>query len=99
MTPKKNPNQTTDTAEIAAGWMLKELEKQDGVLYQAEAASQIADVFGERFVFENDSGNACIDKQILAAFRRLTGDSVVWSRSERLWRKRESGDDLTRQQD
>lgn len=78
--------------------MLKELEKQDGVLYQDDAASNIADLFGDRFTYENDSGNACIDKKVLAAFGKLTGDSVVWSRGERLWRRRESGDELTRQQ-
>jgi hypothetical protein len=92
------PDKTTATADTVAGWMLKELEKQGGVLYQNDAVSNIADLFGERFVYENDLGNACIDKQVLAAFRKLTGDSVVWSRGERLWRARESGDELTRQQ-
>ena len=100
MTVKKTnlPDDTTATADTVANWILKELEKQNGVLYQAEAASQIADLFGERFIYENDSGNACIDKQVLAAFRKLTGDSVVWSSGERLWRRRESGDEPTRQQ-
>lgn len=74
-------------------------EKQDGVLYQDDAAAQIAGGFGEDFVYENDSGNACIEKRVLAAFRDLTGDSVVWIRGERLWRKRESGDEPTRQQE
>ena len=31
----------------------------------------------ERFIYENNSGYACIDKQVLAAFRKLTGDSLV----------------------
>jgi|SRR5580700_7613679 hypothetical protein len=95
---KSNPPEKTATADAVAGWMLKELEKQDGVLHQDDAVSNIADLFGERFVYENDLGNACIAKQVLAAFRKLTGDSVVWSRGERLWRLRESGDELTRQQ-
>lgn len=100
MTLKKNnlPDKTIATADTVADWMLKELEKQEGVLHQAEAAPQIADLFGERFIYENDSGNACIDKQVLAAFRKLTGDSVVWNRGERLWRRRELGDEPTRQQ-
>jgi hypothetical protein len=100
MTPKKNdlPDETTATPDTVADWMLKELEKQDGILYQSEAAPQIADLFGERFIYENDSGNAFIDKQVLAAFRKLTGDSVVWSSGERLWRRREKGDELTRRQ-
>lgn len=80
--------------------MLKELQKQNGVLHQDEAASQIGDLFGERFVYESqDSGNLCIGKEVLAAFRKLTGDSVVWSRGERLWRRRESCDEPTRRQD
>jgi hypothetical protein len=95
---KKNPDKTSVTADAVAAWMVKELEKQDGVLYQAEAAPQIADLFGERFIYENGSGNACINKQVLAAFRKLTGDDVVWSSGERLWRRREVGDEPTRQQ-
>jgi hypothetical protein len=101
MTAKKKnnlPDKTTIEADAAAKWMLAELEKQDGVLYQEDAASQIADRFGERFVYENESGNACIDRQVLAAFRKLTGESVVWISGERLWRTRELGDESTRQQ-
>lgn len=99
MTPKKNtPDKTTATFDDVAAWMLKELEKQLGILLQTEAASQIPDLFGENFIYENESGNACIDKRVLVAFRKLTGDSVVWSRGERLWRRRELGDELARRQ-
>jgi len=79
--------------------MLNELEKQKGVLNQDDAVSRIADLFGEHFIYDNEAGNPAIDKKVLAAFRKLTGDSVVWSRDERLWRKRESGDEPTRRQD
>ena len=79
--------------------MLKELEKQGGTLYQTEAASYIADLFGEHFIYENEAEDVCIDKHVLAAFRTLTGDSVVWSRGERLWRRRELGDEPGRKQD
>jgi hypothetical protein len=100
MTPEKSnlPDKATATAETVSAWMLKELNKQDGVLYQTEAAPQIADLFGEHFIYENNSGNACIDKKVLAAFRKITGDDVVWSGGERLWRRRELGDEATRQQ-
>ena len=100
MTPQKKnlPDKTTATPDTAAEWMLKELEKQHGFLYQAEAAPQIADLFGEHFSYKNDLGNACIDKQVLAAFRKLSGYWVVWSSGERLWRWRELGDEPTRQQ-
>jgi hypothetical protein len=92
------PDKTTVEADAAAKWMLDELKKQNGVLYQDDAASQIADQFGDSFIYENESGGVCIDKQVLAAFRKVTGDSVVWISGERLWRLREQGDDPTRQQ-
>src|ERR1700691_2612721 len=100
MTPEKKnlPDKTTATPDTVAERMLEKLEKQHGVLYQAEAAPRIADLFGEYFIYKNDSGNACIDKQVLAAFRKLTGDGVVWSSGERLWRWRWLGDEPTRQQ-
>jgi uncharacterized protein YodC (DUF2158 family) len=86
------------TALAVAEWMVKELEKQNGVLYQTEAASRIGDLFGQCFIYENSSGNACIEREVLAAFRALTGDRVVWSGSERLWRRREFGDERSRGQ-
>ena len=99
MAPKnKSCDGSTVTANTVAVWMLREMEKHNGVLYQDDAASQIADRFGEGFVSENDRGNACIDKHVLVAFRELTMDSVVWEHTDRLWRRRESGDLQTRQQ-
>jgi hypothetical protein len=100
MTKKsKPPKETTVTAEAVAAWMLAELKAQGGVLSQEQAAPEIADRFGEAFVYQSDaSGNTCIDKGVLVAFRKLSGDSVVWIKGERFWRLRESGDDLTRQQ-
>jgi hypothetical protein len=97
---KKNsrPDKTTVTADTIAGWMLSELEKQNGVLYQEDAVSQIADRFGAHFIHDNEAGNPAINKEVLAAFRKLTGDSVVWISGERLWRRRESGDEPTRLQ-
>src|SRR2546428_127817 len=100
MKKKNPPDRTPATAAAVADWMLKELEKQDGVLHQEDAASQIADLFGERFTYESEeTGNACIDKQVLAAFRRLTGDEVVWIRGEKVWRQRELGDEPGRKQE
>jgi hypothetical protein len=98
MTRKKSPDPDA-TSEAVAGWMRQELEKQDGVLYQEDAASQIGDLFGEQFIYENPAGNPAIDKKVLAAFRKLTGDSVVWSSAERHWRRREVGDEPGRKQE
>lgn len=99
MTKSNLPDKTDPTSEAVAKWMLEELEKQGGILYQEDAASQIEDLFGEAFVYQNDLGNTAIHKHVLTAFRKLTGDSIVWSRAERLWRKREAGDEPTRRQD
>ena len=37
-------------------------------------------------------GNAAISKDVLAAFRKLTKDTVVWDRSTKPWRKRNAYD-------
>lgn len=85
------------TAESVARWMLSEIEKH-GELYQASAVADISGTFGDDFTTENDRGNMAIAKPVLAAFRKLTSDTVVWDRNERMWRKREPSDDPSRQQ-
>jgi len=87
----------TDAASVAA-WMLAEL-RREGALYQESAVSDIEDRFGDRFVYDNENGNRAIGKDVLAAFRKLSGDIVVWHRGERYWRLREAGDDPSRRQD
>lgn len=77
--------------------MLRELDEH-GELYQQDVVNDIETRFGATFVYDNESGNPAIDGRVLRAFRELTGDSVVWMRSERLWRKREPGDEPGRQQ-
>lgn len=84
-------------AEVAA-WMLAEVQR-DGVLYQETVVGDIEQRFGGEFVVVNDNGNSAIRRDVLSAFRELSGESVVWERGERLWRKRESFDDPGRQQD
>jgi hypothetical protein len=83
-------------ADVAA-WMVQELQR-DGVLYQDVAASGIQGQFGEAFVYFNNNGNLAIDKRVLAEFQKLTRDSVVWLRGERMWRKREEFDERGRRQ-
>ena len=85
-------------AADVAQWMCGELQRQRGVLYQDEAASQIVERFGDDpFTYINEHGNLAIDRGVLAAFRTLTKGSVVWDRSERLWRWREDYDPPGRQ--
>ena len=68
--------------------MLDELERVTH-LYQEETVWTIQRTFGKQFVNDNRNGNPAIDPKVLKAFDRLTGDSVVWARGERMWRKRQ----------
>ena len=86
----------TTPAQVAQ-WMLDEL-KRVKYLYQKTVVYDIEKKFGDEFTYENDSGNPAIDKKVLAAFRKLTGDSVIWERGERMWRAREKQDEPGRQQ-
>ena len=86
------------TPREVADWMLEQL-KRDDTLHQESAVGDIEDEFGDEFVYENENGNLAISKPVLAEFRKLTGRTVIWSRSERLWRFRERHDEPGRQQD
>lgn len=72
--------------------MLEELKRQ-GELYQETVVYEIAEKFGEQFTCDNKNGKQAIGKDVLAAFRKLTKNSVVWEKENRCWRKRESGDE------
>lgn len=86
------------TPEQVAEWMFQELRREK-YLDQESAVSDIETKFGSRFTYENENGNSAIDRKVLAAFRKITGDKVVWDRGERQWRFREVGDSKGRQQD
>lgn len=86
------------TPEGIAQWMLGLIE-QDKRLYQADAVREIAERFGDEFTYLNDNGNPAIDKRILRAFRKVSGDTVVWERWDFSWRKRETGDAPGRKQE
>lgn len=85
------------TPDQVAQWMLSEL-KRVKYLHQETAVHDLSSKFGEEFTYYNDNGNPAIDKKVLAAFRKLTGDSVIWERGERMWRFREKHDELGRRQ-
>jgi uncharacterized protein DUF6953 len=67
--------------------------RQHDELDQEDAAYGIEEKFGAGFVYLNDNGNPAIDRRVLTEFRKLSGDGVVWSRSERMWRLRDPYDD------
>jgi len=69
------------------------------LLYQADAATEIAERFGSEFIYTNDNGNPAIDKRILRAFKKITGETVVWDRWDFCWRKRAEADAPGRKQE
>lgn len=78
----------------AARWMLEQLEEGGGMLYQEDAVYRLAETFGESVVRTNEAGNLAVAPSVLREFRRLTEDTVVWSRSDLAWRWRHEGDSL-----
>jgi hypothetical protein len=89
--------QSEISAEQVARWMVGQFRNSD-YLYQQVAVSNIQTIFGAQFVYRNRAGNQAIDKRVLRAFKKLTGDAVVWERGQRVWRKRHSYDAAGRQQ-
>ncbi len=85
------------TVASVAAWMVEELERVE-YLYQSSVVYEIHERFGEGFTYTNQNGNLAITTGVLAAFNALTGDSVVWERGQRLWRKRAEYDAPGRQQ-
>jgi hypothetical protein len=85
------------TCQSVARWMLEQVDLQ-GDLYQDSAVIDIWKKFGQQFIYENEAGNVVISKPVLAAFRKLTIDIIVWERSERFWRRRDAADSPGRQQ-
>lgn len=77
------------TPEEAAEWMRAELERIH-FLNQETVAYRLQQVAPE-LIYINENGNLGIDRRVLSAFNAGTPD-VVWSRSERHWRKRANYD-------
>ena len=89
--------QASATPRDVAAWMLLELERQ-GYLDQGVAVVEIMKRFGDKFTKYNAIGNLVIHESVLGAFRKLTGNDVVWVRTERHWRRREEYDEPGRTQ-
>jgi hypothetical protein len=79
------------TSKDIALWMVGELNQQR-TLYQENVVSHLQSHFGDDFTYINSSGNIAIDRRVLSAFRKLTEDTAVWDRGERMWRLREEYD-------
>jgi hypothetical protein len=86
------------SSKDAAEWMVRELSKS-GYLSQDVAVYGLQKAFNGEATYMNGNGNLAIAKPVLTAFRALTDDSIVWSRGDRAWRKRQNYDKSGRQQD
>jgi Family of unknown function (DUF6953) len=75
------------SATSVAKWMATQLEQSDH-LFQETVAQEIVARFGKEFTYVNANGNLGIRKSVLTAFKKMTGDAVVWERRTRIWRKR-----------
>jgi Family of unknown function (DUF6953) len=74
-------------ATSVAEWMAAQLEQSDH-LFQETVARDIAVRFGKEFTYVDANGNLGLRKNVLAAFKKRTGNTVVWERRTRVWRKR-----------
>ena len=90
-------NSSNTTAQDVAEFMLNKVITEHE-LYQADVVDDIEQNFGQQFVYENDNGNMSIDKKVLATFKKISEETVVWEKSSKSWRLREQDDDPGRQQ-
>jgi hypothetical protein len=68
------------------------------VLTQKQAVRIILQDFDGVFLYKNKRHHWAIDRLVLSAFLKLTGDDVVWERGKQRWRRRRDSDKPGRQQ-
>jgi hypothetical protein len=83
------------TARDAALWMQQEIGRAD-ILHHATVVRHLLDRFGERFTRRNQEGNRVVAFDVLDEFLTLSREDVVWSRKDKLWRKRRPSDPPSR---
>jgi len=74
-------------AKAAAQWMFEQVTERRE-LWQSDAAEYIKRNFDDGLTYLNDSGNLAIGRPVLAAFRALGADSIVWENGAKCWRRR-----------
>lgn len=87
---KRKPSKPKVTAKDVADFMVRRLDEEKD-LYQEVIVHEIEQEFGSNFVYSNEHGNPAIKQSVLDEFRKKTPD-IVWSQSERYWRRREPSD-------
>jgi len=68
-----------------AEWLYNRI-LEEGYLSQSTAVQEIAEKFGDKYIYNNENGNPAIDTKVLAEFRKLKGDKIVWEREDFSWR-------------
>ncbi|CRM12708.1 hypothetical protein [Pseudomonas sp. 24 E 13] len=79
-------------AETVANWMLAQIQRED-CIYQEDVVDHLVKAKQESLLTENTDGNLVVGKEVLAAFRKLTPDNVVWVKPDRYWRFRVAEDE------
>lgn len=84
------------TAADVAKWMDEKVQRD--WLFQKDVVHEIESKFGREFVYPDRRGKLRISKAVLAEFRKRNAKTVVWVKSKQLWRKRQRGDAISREQ-
>ena len=84
----KNKSSPPDMEDEVAAHMAEQVTKDEWGLDQPAIVFQIKENFGDEFVYDNSGGNMAINRKVLAKFRKLTRDDVIWDGSLKVWRKR-----------
>jgi len=90
-------NTAKTTSLDVATWMLSVIQEQDE-LTQNNAYYEINKRFGSGFTTVANNGSPSIKGGVLTAFKKITGDEIVWERGEKKWRKRAFYDKPGREQ-
>lgn len=84
------------TASEIADWMQAKLALES-CLYQEDVVDHLVKLDREDFLVENSDGNLSLAKNVLAAFRKLNEENVVWVKSGKYWRYRVAEDEPGRE--
>ncbi|MCE0917974.1 DUF6953 family protein [Pseudomonas sp. NMI760_13] len=82
-------------ADSVSKWMLAKI-KTEACIYQDDVVDYFIKAGREDLLIENADGNQVLGKGVLAAFRKLTPDNVVWVKPDRYWRLRVEEDEAGR---
>lgn len=75
-----------DAKEVSI-WMKSKLDS-DGCLYQDDVVDYLVRTSENSLLRENSDGNLVLERKLLAEFRKLTKDDVVWVKPDKYWRFR-----------